>query len=529
MLRAVVIAAMITTTAAAQPTVPSADVIVQYRGAIKGADPAEPRSVVAAIKAIDSATRAKKTAILPDLVALLARPVDKRLIPAQTAAAAAIPKLGAEAKASVDALTPVLDRRFPKFGTAGDDLALHLVLAGAAVNALAELGDPRAIVPTLRLIYRAPQLSQQARRAIVAFGPASIVEVRKLLRGQQAEINQLVKAEKLDQSCEGSGCQPVSLREFYAAILAGDLYDPSLAEDLLTLIKAPALPAYVEGGAPGPTQHQAAFEALRKLGNPATAPTLLALIKNPKTPLEDRTLAAAVYAFVSPDGKGVAELGTIAADNTADDALRQASADSFARLSVSLSDIKVMEALAKRYLDAAAKKTVEAAKLAEPRARKGAEQAAAAYVGYARIFQNHMARIEVGVACKTDPRCYVDLLGKTPADATARIKKYIAGVDTWTAEEKQDLWQATIDRGLIDLSKRGTAKPDIVDKLLAHAGSSERILRQAILIALAKAAPRPCPVCVAKLDEVLEADRTKSLGDLTVDTTLVRNYLRWAK
>ena len=140
-----------------------------------------------------------------------------------------------------------------------------------------------------------------------------------------------------------------------------------------------------------------------------------------------------------------------------------------------------------------------------------------------------MARIEVGVACKTDPRCYVDLLGKTPADATARIKKYIAGVDTWTAEEKQDLWQATIDRGLIDLSKRGTAKPDIVDKLLAHAGSSERILRQAILIALAKAAPRPCPVCVAKLDEVLEADRTKSLGDLTVDTTLVRNYLRWAK
>ncbi len=528
MLRALAIAAILCTTAGAQPRVPSVDVIVQYRGAIKGADPANPRSVEAAIKAIDLATMAKKTAILPDLVALLARPVDKRLIAAQVAAAAAIPKLGAEAKASVDALTPVLDRKFP-VGTANNDLALHLALAGSAVNALAELKDPRAIVPTLRLIYRAPQLAQQARRAIVAYGPASIVEVRKLLRGEQVEINRLVKAEKLDLDCGTPLCQPVSLREFYAAILAGDLYDPSLADDLLELIKAPAQPAYVIDGAPGPTQHQAAFDALRKLGNPATAPALLAMIKNPKTPIEDRTLAAAAYAFVSPDAKGIDDLGKIAADNTADDNLRQACADSFARLSVALADMKVIEGLAKRYLDAAAKKTAEAAKLKDPRDKKQAEQAATAYVGYARMFQTHMARIESGVACKTDPRCYVGVLDKTPADAVARMKPHIPGVDRWTAEEKQALWEATIDRGLIDVSKRGTAKPEVVDKLLAHAGSTERVVRQAILIALAKVAPRPCPACVTKLDEVIEADRTKSLGDLTLDTALVRNYLRWAK
>ena len=528
MFRAVAISAILCTTAAAQPTVPSADIVGKYRSAIKGADPADPRSIEAAIKAIDQAVLGNKTAILPDLVALLARPVDKRLITAQVAAASAIPKLRADAKASVDALVPVLDRPFPKVGTNDDQLGLHLALAGAAVNALAKLEDPRAIVPTLRLIYRAPQLSQQARRAIVAYGPASIVEVKKLLRGQQAEINQLFKAEKLDQYCEAGACQPVSIREFYAAILAGDLYDPSLAEELLKLIKAPAVPAYIFDGAPGPTQHQAAFDALRKLGNPATAPTLLAMIKDRKTPMEDRTLAAATYAFVATDPKGTDELGKIAADNTADDSLRQSAADSFARLGGTLADIKVNEGLAKRYLDAAAKQTAEAATLKD-RAKKQAEQAAATYIGYARMFQNHMARIELGVACKADPRCLVAALDRTPAEAVARMKPYIPDIDAWTAEDKQALWEATVDRGLIDLGKRGVAKPEVLDKLLAHAGRTERVVRQAILIALAKVAPRPCPACVTKLDAVIEADRTKSLGDLTIETALVRNYLRWAK
>lgn len=530
MLRAIAITAILGTAALAQPTVPSADITGTYRAAIRAADPANPRSVDAAVKAIEMAVLGNKTAVLPDLAALLARPVDKKLIAAQVAAAAAIPKLGAEAKASADALIPVLDRAFPKVGTNNDELGLHLALAGAAVNALAKLEDPRAINPTLRLIYRAPQLSQQARRAIVAYGPASVVEVRKLLRGQHAEINQLFKTAKLDQHCVGNGCQPVSLREFYAAILAGDLMDASLAEDLLALIKQPSEPAYVIDGAPGPTQHVAAFSALRKLGVAATAPTLLAMIRDPKSPLEDRVLAADAYAFVSPDAKGLDVLGKIAADNTADDALRQASAASFARLASSPADVKAMKALAKRYLDAAAKKREEInKKLQDPSSRKSAEQVATAYVGFARMFQAHMARIEIGGFCKTDQRCYADLLSKDPAFVVGRMKPIIKDIDTWTAQEKQDLWVATTDRAMIDLGKRGTLKPDILDKLLAQVGSTETVVRQGILLALSRAAPRPCPVCLTKLDAVIEADRTKSLGELAIETQLVRNYLRWAK
>jgi len=86
-----------------------------------------------------------------------------------------------------------------------------------------------------------------------------------------------------------------------------------------------------------------------------------------------------------------------------------------------------------------------------------------------------------------------------------------------------------IERAMIDISKRGTMKSEVLDKLLDNVSSPERITRQSILIALTKAAPRPCPACVTKLDAVIEADRTKSLGDLTIDTILVRNYLRWAK
>ena len=65
------------------------------------------------------------------------------------------------------------------------------------------------------------------------------------------------------------------------------------------------------------------------------------------------------------------------------------------------------------------------------------------------------------------------------------MKPYIPDIDAWTAEDKQALWEATVDRGLVDLGKRGIAKPEVLDKLLAHAGRTERVVRQAILIALA--------------------------------------------
>jgi hypothetical protein len=53
---------------------------------------------------------------------------------------------------------------------------------------------------------------------------------------------------------------------------------------------------------------------------------------------------------------------------------------------------------------------------------------------------------------------------------------------------------------------------------------------RAVTIAAMFKAEKPDHYCgVTKLDPVIEADRTKSLGDLTIETALVRNYLRWAK
>jgi hypothetical protein len=67
-----------------------------------------------------------------------------------------------------------------------------------------------------------------------------------------------------------------------------------------------------------------------------------------------RILAIGAYPFLTRDGSGTADLGKIAADNTADDNLRTEAATAFARLSRDASDIKVLTDLANKYFEAAA-------------------------------------------------------------------------------------------------------------------------------------------------------------------------------
>src|SRR5258706_3720560 len=59
------------------------------------------------------------------------------------------------------------------------------------------------------------------------------------------------------------------------------------------------------------------------------------------------------------DGTGTEGVGKNAADNAADDSLRQEAATAFARLSRDAGDIKVLLALAQKYFDASEKKRKE--------------------------------------------------------------------------------------------------------------------------------------------------------------------------
>ncbi|HEY4056281.1 MAG TPA: hypothetical protein VGM39_06715, partial [Kofleriaceae bacterium] len=69
----------------------------------------------------------------------------------------------------------------------------------------------------------------------------------------------------------------------------------------------------------------------------------------------------------------------------------------------------------------------------------------------------------------------------------------------------------------------------LTDTLLDAAKSDSRLIRQSVLLALPKIAKVPCANCEAKLDTAIKEGEGKSaLGDLNLETTMMRNYFSWA-
>jgi hypothetical protein len=146
------------------------------------------------------------------------------------------------------------------------------------------------------------------------------------------------------------------------------------------------------------------------------------------------------------------------------------------------------------------------------------------YVGYARMFQTHLARIELAIRCAEAVDCYAAALRTTPADAVLQLRTMLPGADKWTDEEKQGLVEAYVDRATLELGRRkATAK---LDALLDALANENRVIREAILLVLPKLAPTPCPACVTKLDAAIESGRSKTyLAAVQLETQIVRNYL----
>jgi hypothetical protein len=577
------------------------------RKAIAEVDAANPRSVDAATKAADAIGEGKLAGALDALIEIVQRPPSKQLLQAQIAATRALGKLAVEKVKAAAALTRLIDREPPAHPRTanGKEVAralevqygMFLASTGAAVNALGELRIETATKPLILSLYRTPELTSQIRRALVASGPGAKDELKKILARKHAEVEQLFRSRRLDKYCGDKGelpadrCRAVGLQDFYAALLLGDYQDPKSVPELLAALERPPVPAYFMDDQPGPTQHNAVFDALRKLGAPEAAPKLRALWTKRANDLQTRILAIAAYPFVARDTAGVDELGKIAADNTADDGLRQEAATAYARLANDPKHVAPLQVLASKYLDAAAKKraaaetkragkdaadatfekakqthdaaktkllaiardpasTVDeiraataAAKQAETdfkqakqvhrdkvREYKQLETAAKAYVGFARLFQTHIARIVIARRCKDDVACYAASLSIKPADAASHVATFIKDLDQWTEDDKLGLVEASIDRAMLELGKRGAKASAVVDVLLDSAKSDNRIIRQAILLALPKIATLPCPRCVVKLEQAIAAGEGKTtLGELQVETQIVRSYFEWAR
>lgn len=581
--------------------------LVPYlRTAVASIDMENPRSVDNAVKAASIAEEARLAAVLPELLELASQPEHKKWFAAQIAAIRAIGAIGgAEATRTLLALIGREPPAHPRMATTKEDarameerFSLHLGRTGAAINALGVLPSAQAAEVLVKQLYVTPELFTQIRRALVANGPLVTDQLRSILRGDHTGVNELFRARHLDRYCGDrddappAQCQPVSTKEFYPAVILGDLHDVKAVPELLAALKRPARPNYYADDQPsGTTQHQAIFDSLRKLGaEEATAPVRV-MWKTAKNDILTRVFAVTAFAFLARNDADVGELGKIAADNTADDMLRQEAATAYARLARDPKSITLLVTLAKRYTDEAAKKR-KAADAAKPGTAKAdaarekvekawtdaktklmdvarnpasttdqiraataktkqleddykaakskhreqttpyrnLESAAKAYTGFARMFQTHVARIEIAIRCKDDAACFGASLKLTAADAEARVAQYIPDVATWTPDEKAGLVEAMIERAMLELGKRGAAAAELTDTLLDAASSDRRIVRQSILLALPHIAKLPCARCVTKLDRAIKAGEGQTtLGDLNFETTVLRNYFQWAK
>jgi hypothetical protein len=224
-------------------------------------------------------------------------------------------------------------------------------------------------------------------------------------------------------------------------------------------------------------------------------------------------------------------------------------------------EIKTLEGIAKKSDDelkiAKKKHKLETADF------KDADRDAKGYMRFAKLFQSHIARIEIAIRCKDDINCYAKTLTEKPDEAYNAASKYFsidivkkcgkdngcykkelqfkpdsneANVGThagtfavWSNEEKLLLLEANVERAMLEIGKKGSAAAGLTETLLDNAKSDNRLIRQSILLALPKIAALPCNTCEAKLQKAIKAGEGKTtLGGLNFETMMLKYYFSWA-
>lgn len=557
--------------------------------AIEDVDAANPRSVESARIAAEALGQAKLEEALDPLIKAATASEAK---PVRGQAILSLGTLGNPQ--AVPTLAGILREEFDPTNP-----AMH----GAAIIALGKIKSPTAVPVLIEAMYRLPFFFKQVRRSLVASGEGVNGRIKAVLEGTDSEINTLFKDNKLDMYCGDIGkeqrplseCIPVSAMDYYASIIAGDLYDPALAGALLKALAREQKPAYLVDDTPGPPAQNGVLDALRKVGAPEAAPAVLDLAVNSKDRML-RSMAIDVYSHVSRDGSekianlsGIEQMSKLIGDSSE---LTFEAATTYARLSRSAGAMKILQDQVKKYESgskeerakadgapkaalAAAKEPYEAARAAHKAAKDkvakaGGEKKVAAdvkagkapvelltdltaakealdkvtapyneakakydavdikaknYKASQRVFETHIARIEIAMRCGDDPACYAGTLKATWADVKPSLDKYISGLDGMTEAEQNELLAAQIERAMMELGKMGSKAASQTDALLEGAKSEDRLIRQSVNLALPKVAGKDCKECGAKLDAVIKAgEGNTKLRDLVYETTVLRSF-----
>ncbi|MCP4445793.1 MAG: hypothetical protein GY811_10690 [Myxococcales bacterium] len=410
-----------------------------------------------------------------------------------------------------------------------------LRLNAAAANALAESGSPSAIVPLLKALYEISPIYQQVRTAITTIGAPAVPELIKVFNGTHAKMNKLADKNNFAKDCDkgeglGTTCiAPGNLR-FKAATLLGDMRATEAIGTLTAaLSEKPAVSFFAQSGAPGPSDHNAIIDALRKMGAYASADVLSTYMKAEATDDMIRPLAIDAYSMLAKDTKALGFLKKALQDQGNEMPMRQASTLAYARLVKTDEEIAPIQAVIDLQLKNAKENLAKVGKAKTEGEKKDFTGKANDFFGFAREYEQHRTRARAGVVCKNDVACYQELLTLDAKGVVEKLKIPNHHKDAASKPmKKQDMQTyriAALERALLEIAKMGKAAEPAFKDLLKHAESTDRIIRQGVLLALVQVAPTPCNECVRRLESIITAQRAQTtLDNLTSDTRIVKNF-----
>jgi len=483
------------------------------------------RSIEDAAFAAEALGRSHNPEAVPVLVRAATKQL-KKLAPDQRLRIAAVKALGSFPKdpKAIDTLIKVLN---------GDPEEQPINLNAAAAIALGETKSEQAIEPLLMALFEIPPIYPQARSALTKIGDPVIPRVIKVFQNQDEKINALAKKEGFDTDCDKaigpeSNCKAPGNIEFKAAALLGDLHAKEAVPLLVKeLARKPEISFFdPRSGAPGPSSHNAVLDSLRNIGATEAADDVYNYMKDSQTDDLIRPLAIDVYSMLTRDTKALPYLASLMKDDEQEESIRRSAALAYARLVKSKSDLGALQYMIDRYQKEADQKRAAAAKAKSEDDKADLEDQALGYDGLVRFFNEHMARALTGIHCGDKAECYAGLLSK---DADTLIKELGLPAEGLKKAQKENLKIAVSERALLDIGKMGKSAAGTLDAVLAVADSSERIIRQGALLAMASISEKPCKKCVERLDAIIVAQEDQStLAALTHDTKVVRNYLERA-
>ncbi|HWM87492.1 MAG TPA: hypothetical protein VNO33_16680, partial [Kofleriaceae bacterium] len=405
---------------------------------------------------------------------------------------------------------------------------------GAAANALGATRNPKALQPLIVSMFDVELIFPQVRGALTRIGAPAVPELVKVFKGEHAEVNKFADANNFAADCSrGEGrktrCTAPGALQYKAAIVLGDLRAREAVPILTAQLAKPARTAFFDASdVPGPPDHNGVLDALRKIADPAAADAVLAYLKDPKTDDLTRPIAIDVYSMMTRETKALDHLSNeMKNDDQEVEEIRRSAGLAYARLVSSKEQLEPLDFMIARYMKEAAKYDDKAKGSKKQDEKEDAETTANGYRDLSTLFWQHKVRAMVGVSCGEDPSCYIRFL-KLPADSLAAELKLPGSADL-KKEVKDSYRIAAQERALLELAKLGPKAASALPALLELAESTERIIREGVLLAMVQVAKKPCDECTKKLDEVIKTQEDQDrLSYLTADTRVVRNYFAGA-